>query len=519
MTERNLIALGRKVSPLQWASLGAALILLVFVAVWLTRLTIATSYLRSVCADRELTCTFKIARLDFGGVTFTDLKVAGADPATFPFSAERIAVDLSWSSPFSTRPAWVGGEGVAVRIDLRGGPLLGDLDRVLKSLPERDPDAPAGPMPRLAFNNIKVIAETVLGPVEAAGRLAATSASDFALELIARPVRLASGGAELDLVAAEIRAAATGGSLTGLVNIDLARFAAPGASIEDVRIALAVDQLDGRLTGSGAASALEVALAEGEIRSASARADFESAAVELGALTPEALLTRISKLTLTGSAGAGSVSGAGWEKGELAARLDPRASGGASGDVTFVVDGLEHAAGSAERLEIGGRLDLPSGISSASGRALNAVGTARLQGARLSAETSGELGEAVEGPLKALLPQFAAAARRTVRRAGEAFELVLPWSFRLDDGGFDASALTGSTLKSASGFAGVSEGAAGGAVFTYSVRDAPAWAAAGTLSVSGGGGPQLALAVTKASGGENGLAVAGEAEILSLIHI
>jgi hypothetical protein len=512
MTEETLSQTLAKRPLLRAFLIGGALFLVVFVAAWFARQAIAGAILKSLCGQYELSCSFRISRLDFGGATLRDVKVVGEDPEAAPVTMDRLAVDLGWPNPFGPRPVWIGGDRVVLRMDLRGGPLLGELDRVLKSLPARDPEKPPAATPRINLSNARIIAATALGPVEASGSLTLVDPNNFVVDFAADPARLAREGSELDLAAAVVSARASGGTIKGVVDVDLARFKAPGSSIENMKIDLNVDQVDGRLTAAGAASAKELTLAEGAIAQASATANLEAAAVDLAKATPESFVIGIRKLTLAGEAGPGEMSGAGWEKGALNAHLDPRLPGGASGEVSLLVDRLKHASGAAERLEVGGRIDLPSGLSGAKGRTLNARGTAKLVGASLSPDASRELGQQVESPLKGLIPLFAAAAARTAQRAGETFELTLPWAFKLDDGGFDASALSGTGLKAASGFAAVMDGGER-PVVTVSAREGVSWAAAGSVRMSGGGGPELAVNVVKAAGAGRSLSAVGDAEL------
>src|SRR5262249_3756622 len=151
--------------------------------------------------------------------------------------------------------------------------------------------------------------------------------------------------------------------------------------------------------------------------------------------------------------------GAWWKSGQVEAHVDPRGDGGASGEVKLNADGVRHAMMKADRLVADGLIDLPAPGPDTTTRAMTAKGTARLIGAAGATDVTRSLGAMIEEPLKAVLPGFASAAGQTVRRAGESFELVLPWTFRLDDGGWDAAALEGAELKSKSGFVAVATGA------------------------------------------------------------
>nr|MBP9235884.1 hypothetical protein [Hyphomonadaceae bacterium] len=126
MTEEKLAPKGPIASKRRIIGLVLALFALFLAALWLFRQPIAEAIARSVCAGQNLSCKVSITRLDFGGVTLTDLDARTPNAANAALSARELVIDLVCDSPFSPRPAAVEGDDLVVRIDLTGKrPLLG----------------------------------------------------------------------------------------------------------------------------------------------------------------------------------------------------------------------------------------------------------------------------------------------------------------------------------------------------------------------------------------------------------
>ena len=486
----------------------AAIGLAAGVGVLLARQPIAEVVGRALCAQQGLSCSLRISRLDLGGLTLRQLQVKGPSANAPPLTADELAVDLNWSNPFSPRAAVVAGKGITLRLDLTGHqPLLGDLDKTVQDL-TRNPSR-GGPTPKIALQSIKLIADTPLGPVEADGQLALADADNFTLQLGAAPLTLSGPSSEMDLGGMEVHVQAAGARITGTAKLDVRRFTAPGASIRDLKVDVSIEQLDGVLKGRGAASAQELTLKQGGVHNAVAGADLEATAIDLKK-PPSGWIAGVHKLKLSASAGPGSILGAAWSAGELAANLDPRSDGGAAGDLSFSIDKVKHKAGSADRLEIGAKLGLPSFAQTS---ALTATGVARVRGGALSKAFDEQLGDALEAPLKDVAPHFAAAAGRTARQAGNAFDAVLAWSGRVAEDDYSIAALTGTELKAKSGFSAVLDGDGKSQVISWTSNKAQSWAATGSLRLSGGGGPQVSLDLAHAEGSGKRVSAAGAGEL------
>lgn len=491
-----------------WRTLAAIGLVLV-VAILLARQPIGEAVGRAWCAGQGLKCTLKITRLDLGGLTLKQLTVKGPSANTPPLTADQLAVNLSWANPFSPRPTMVGGKGIRLLLDLTGHqPVLGDLDPTVQKFASQPPGG--GPSPKIDLQNITLVANTPLGPVEAKGQLEMTGLDDLTLHLAAAPIKLSGPAAAMDLRSFQVDAKTSGATITGKATLDLKQFTAPGATIQDVKLDLDVNQADGVLKGQGAASAGEVSLKQGGVKGASLGADVEAAAIDLNK-PPGSWLAAMRKLTLTGKSGAGSLFGAAWQDSDLNANLDPQSGGGASGDLSFVMNRLSHEKGAAEKLGVDGKLNLPAGFERAS--ALQATGVARLVGAQLTKAGSEALGGAVETPLKDVAPNFSAAAARVLKQAGQSFDVSAPWSAEASEAGFAAALLGGATVKAKSGLALTLNGAGQAPVAAWSSDAAKGWTAAGTLLLSGGGGPHLALTLAGASGSTGKISASGAVEM------
>ncbi|MEP7209204.1 MAG: YdbH domain-containing protein [Alphaproteobacteria bacterium] len=436
------------------------------------------------------------------------LQVKGPSANTPPLTADQLSVNLDWSSLFSPRASVVAGKGITLRLDLTGHqPLLGDLDKTVQKFTSQP--STGGPTPRIDLQAIKLVANTPLGPIEANGQLAMTDADNFTLDLNAPALKLKGPNSEMDLGGLDVHAKAEGATITGTAKLDVRTFTAPGASIQNLKLDLSVDQLAGVLKGHGAASAQQIALKQGGVKNAVASGDLEAAAIDLKK-PPGGWITGMHKLQLAASAGPGSLFGAAWDAGVLKANLDPKSTGGAEGELSFSASKLKHDAGAADAIEIGAKLELPSFATTS---ALTATGIARVRGGALSKKFNDQFGDAVEAPLKDVAPNFAAAAGKTVRQAGNAFDVVLPWSGRVAEDGYSIAALTGAELKAKSGFSAVLDGDGKPQVLGWTSNKAQSWAAAGSLRLSGGGGPQVSLDLAHAEGSGAKLAAAGEGEL------
>lgn len=487
---------------------GAALLLFVALLV-LFRQPIAGGIGQAVCAQQKLICKLKITRVDFGGVTLTGIDVRDSASPNPALSADRLAIDLDWSSLFSPRAGWIGGDEVVLRLDLSGKrPILGDLDAAVKNFTAGG--GKPGPMPRLDFKTLRVIGDTSLGPVEARGKIVATGPDAFAIELNAPPARLGLLGATLELKGADLNATVAGGEIKGHATVDLDAFEADDTVISDLKFDVSLDQTSGVLRGAGSASMGEVSLSNTKLAGAQAKASIEIAAVDPAKFDFAAWLANVRRLSLNATAGAGTIREVGWGKGMLTASIEPRQAGGSGGDILFELQDLRLDQGAAGHFEVAGKIDTPKQGET------HARGTARLQGAALTIAARKELAAALADPFEAALPAFGAAAGRAADRAGQGFEITLPWAAVATNNGVDIAALTGSTLKATSGLTLTLDAVTGAqSVVSWNTEGGGRWTAAGSMRLSGGGGPQMSVDLARATGAGQKMSMAGAAALKS----
>jgi translocation and assembly module TamB len=508
MAEEMLIDASLRRRRRFWIALAVSVLPAIMAGMWLGRVPIAENVARSTCKDHDLDCDIDIVRLDFGGVTLRNLSV-GENGASL-LSADRLAVDFLWATPLSPRAGWVGGEKLQLQLDLSGkGPVLGGLQRLLDSLPEPDPDAKPAPAPRLGLEDVRVVAQTSLGPLEASGHLRAPAPGEFDIHLVAPPVSRVTEEGVIEFTGGSLLASSAGGALSGELKLALAKLQTAEVAASNLSLNVMLSRGEAGLAGRASALADRIDAGDAEFSGARIRADLEAAGLDLARLTGPELLARVRSLALEGEFGSGSTGGAKFGAGRVEAKLALRDGGGAAGPVSMHAMDVTTGLGAAERVDVGGEIQLPGDGPGALARSLRASGTARLSGARLDQQSSEGVSEAVASPLRAILPAFGAAAASAARRAGERFDLVVPWSFEIDDGGFDASALGGTAIESASGLKGVIEATAGPTVFAYTARNDPAWRAAGAVRLAGGGAPDVHLDVREASGDPQGFRLSG----------
>lgn len=509
MTEEKLSPDLQKPAKRRWIRLVGAALLLIVALLVLFRQPLAELATGSVCAQQGLSCRLKITRLDFGGITIREIDVRGPQAPNAAMSAGNLVIDFDWTSPFSVRARSVGGEDIVVRLDLSGTrPLLGDLDRAVKTF-TRGGGEP-GPIPRLDFKKISVIGDTPLGPVEAHGMIAATGADSFVVELTAPPARLGLLGATLELKAADLYATVAGGEIKGRANVDLAAFESGESVISDLKFNVSLDQTAGVLRGAGSASMGKVTFSDTSLAGAEAKASVESAAVDPAAFDFNAWLANVHRLSLNATAGEGVIGKTGWSKGVLSAEIAPREAGGSGGDIAFSAENVRLAQGAAGKVEMAGKIDIPQRGE------VNAQGTVRLLGGALTAAARRELAAALADPFEAALPAFGAAAGRAADRASSSFEVTLPWAAKATSEGFDVAALTGTTLKAASGLTVTLDAAEGAqSAVSWNTEGGGRWTAGGALRLSGGGAPQLSVDLARATGAGQIVSIAGAASLKS----
>lgn len=498
-----------------WIGGAVAVVVTIVAGLWLARKPIAEAIGESYCGGQGLECDLNFSRLDFGGVALRDLDVRAPGAEQAAVRAGELAVDLAWNFPMSFRAESIGGDDIDLRLNLRGdGGVLGDLQEVVDR--QMRPREPSGaPPPAMDFRNVRLIGETEWGEVEAIGRIARTAGGDADVELVAPPKRIEHSWGVLDFGGARLLANSEGQDLFGTLTFDLASMTSRERSLSGANLQVDFAQSGGSMTARADGRVEAADLPEGRLKGAQLHGDLLADAIDFSGFSVASLASHVRDLTFEGAAESGGVRNAALNDFQVAIDINPLEEGGAAGDVKIAAADLIHEVGRADRIEIEGRVDVPGSAAGSLGQTVRASGIARLQDAALEDTVSDQLAKSLGDFIGGALPTFGRAAESTVRKAGERFDMVLPWSFQLKDGRSDVSALNGSQLEAASGFALRLEGESGAPAISLATADNTSWRAQGVVTASGGGGPPLRLELAEASGGTEGVTFRGSGSLSS----
>jgi len=473
---------------------------------WLFRQPIAETIARGLCEDQGLTCKLSVTRLDFGGLTLTDVDARAPGAADAAVNARELNIDLAWDGLFSPRASAVGGDALTVRLDLTGRrSIFGDLEKAITTF-TKPTDQPPGPTPRIAITNITLIGDTLSGAVTATGAITPEEDGAFAVALEAQPTSLGVGGATLDLKAASLHARIAGDDISGSLKLALGRFAAEGLTLSGAAIDATLRQSAGVLVGEGKASLARLAAAEGALSDAVIDVKLEAPMPDGEEFRAGDWLAQLRRLDLKATTGAGAFAGMEWTSSTASTLLRPEGEG-AAGDVALSLRSLHTPQASAGEVEVGGRLQI------ADDQFAIINGTAQTRAGLLSSQQRAALANAAAGPLEAVLPGHAAALRRAIERMGQSFTTRAPWSARMSGAAISVSLHAGAELASASGLSFRAAAPAGqDVVGVFNLHDS-SWTAAGQLTLQGGGAPPLTIDITQASGDIEKLAMSGGATL------
>lgn len=483
----------------------------IMAGVWLGRVPLSEYAAQQVCKGRGLDCQLDITRLDFGGVTLRNIRISGdsTEPAVV---ADRITLDLEWSGPFAARPAFVGGGEIVFRLNATGdGPLLGDLDETVTWLTESGSGKTGGKLPRLDFQQVRVVAATLLGPVEATGYVRSTAPDAFDIEIRAPRTRLQGPLGVLEFAGGELVARRNGGELDGRLTLDLERFDSPIAEASNVEVNLDLTQTAGLFSAKGRISADKLGSWDNTLESVVADVSLQSNALDLAAVQPASVYDGLRSFTASVASGSGQGDGGKFASAALDIRLAP-ADGALSAAVTASALDLSIDAGAVSRIEAAGTLTLPRTLEAARTGAVSGSGAVNLLGASLGTSMSDGLADAFSSPL-GVAPAFSAAAARAVNRAGESFDVTVPLMVLRDGKGVDLSVPGGAVFTAKSGLKANIAAKGDAPVLVLASRDGAAWRGAGVVSVAGGGAPPMTLDLASASGSGAAVSAAGSAVV------
>jgi translocation and assembly module TamB len=479
--------------------------------VWLGRVQIAETAANGWCATQDLDCEFDVDRLDFGGLTLRNIRISGAsaEPAIV---ADRFSLDLDWAGPFVARPAWVGGGDLVVRLNATGqGPLLGDLDKAVSSLTSGQKSGAGVKMPRLDFQEVRVVAATLLGPVEASGYIRSTGTDTFDIRIAAPRTMLNGPLGTLEFAGGELVATRKGADLDGRLTLDLPRFDSPMAKASMVKVDLDLNQASNVFSANGHITAESLGSGDSALSGVDVALSLQSGALDLAAIRPASLYDSLQALTANVSIDSGQAEAGRFGASNLTLNLSP-AGEHVSGEANITVTNAAFGETSADQLAASALVSLPPTLGEALVGNFTATGIARVSGASLAPDLSDEMIKTATSPL-AILPSFADAATRALGRAGQDFNAEAGWMLNRTGEGVDLSIPEAAMLTSASGLKAAFAGDEA-PLFVWTTRAPTAWAAAGTVALSGGGGPDATIDITRATGGD-AISIEGSANVSS----
>ena len=504
MTEEKPTARGKTARIGRITGLFLAALGILAVVAWLVRQPIAEMIARSVCEGQRLSCQLSITRLDFGGVTLTGVEARAPGGTESALSAGEVDVTLAWDGPFSPRASAVSGKAVVVRVDLTGRrPLLGDLDQAVTTFTQPS-DAPQALAPKLDFADITIIGETLSGQLIAKGKVTAGDANAIVIEATAPAASLGLDGATVSLSGAELNAVVAGEKISAALKLDMSRFEASGTSFSDVKIDVTVEQDAGVLRGEGSASLGALETNGAQLSGAQAKGSIEAAAIDTAAFRLGQWLSKVRKFELAASTGEGDAVGVAWKRSQLSALIEPLATGGSGGDISFSAEDLRTPQAAAGSFEVDGKIVMGGESGSASGKM-------HARAVSLTTQQRHVIAQNVSGPLAAVLPEFADAASRAIDRAAQGFELTAPWTASASATDTLELALSDEVvLKATSGLtARLTPRAGASQILVLTTADEGSWRGSGDLHLAGGGGPTLRLGVDRAEGSAKAVALEG----------
>jgi hypothetical protein len=505
MTEETFDQTKRKSAKGRIVGLFLAAFAILGLGLWLVRQPIAEAIARGVCAEQGLSCNLSITRLDLGGLTLTGVDARAPGAADAAVTARELAINLAWDGLFSPRPLEVSGDELTLRLDLTGKrSVLGDLEKAVTTFTQPS-GQPPGPTPRLQFEKITIIAETVSGPVLATGRITSESSDSFVVDMAAPKASLGLAGGTIDLAGASLHATVAGQNISAALKLDVSRFAAEGASLSDIIVDAKLEQSSGVLKGEGAARLGALTMKNARLASAAATASLESPAIGGEGFNMGAWLASVSRLQLDASTQEGAFAGVAWKKAEVRTAIQPIAQGRSGGGLTITFDDLSTPQAAAGQVEVTGRVEVDAQV-------LRIVeGRATITEGLFTTQQRTVVADAAAGVLESVLPPFAEALRSAINRAGQSFSVSTPWSARMTRDSFLVSLHSGAMLKSASGLViDVQSPEQQAAVGTFSYTDAT-WNGAGVFAMHGGGAPPVTVTVAKSAGGLDNLSMSGTA--------
>ncbi|MFN3608561.1 MAG: YdbH domain-containing protein [Hyphomonas sp.] len=451
-------------------------LLIVFsvILLWLLRKPVAEQALEAWCADRDLVCDATFTRIGADGVTLTGVRISSG--ANVPAEAQEVSARISWPGFLVPRIDGISINGLEMRgtLDTAGLRFYG-LERLAAAGGEGDASAPP-----IDIRDARIHLQTPFGPAAATLNVSGIVPDNATVSLAIDPARLSLGETSLALGEALLKARIVDGQVTGELRLAADDGRASGYGVSGFSLAA---EAAFPLSGDGAAS-LEwsARLAEGTAPDASVaglrtrgRAEFDA----LPELTADGILGALTLAVAQADFDRAEMSG--WRVGQSAFNTELEGEGGSfQGPVSLEASALAGPPGTASQLRLAGD------IARAPDQGLDFIGGVQLNGAALTAETLAPATRALDLP--GVLAAHGAQLSGALSRASQDFDTAFGLRARLKDGALQIEADGPSALAAASGLRLEANGPEGGSWLRVQERQVLMH---GSLSLSGGGAPQL----------------------------
>ncbi|MEM7663765.1 MAG: YdbH domain-containing protein [Pseudomonadota bacterium] len=465
----------------QWIVLGlTGILLVVFLLLSAFRKPIATGLVNNWCGEKGWRCEAVITRLSLGGVGLEDVTIITETGQ--PIEARLVDVDLNWGWLFRPEIASVRTDSPIVRGELGddGISLYG-----LETLVSND-DGGGGstaPIPEVDIREGKLVLATTAGDFtatfEAEGKPFLNGRIDISL-----PTQSFDGnGVSLDGSGGDIVIDFEGGQTAGNITFDVGDVQIAGLSAAGMSLQLQLSDVDGDIAIDGAVAAEAVA-AQGAT-AGSIEGTILARLGAPGALTSVEVLSALKAVNLNLEASGVSLPELSLDEATAAVDISSQGDAALEGPISIAVRGAKGAV-AAEEVALSGDARIQSG---------DWVGS-EFDG--ILSVASGAVDQDVVTPLlgslvlPAPLDLHGEQLRATLREALSSFSAEMKFLAQYTEAGGALSSSSPVTLIASSGLEVTASPRPGAALFKTSVDG---FSSTGNVSLAGGGGPSLNIAL------------------------
>ncbi|WP_340693109.1 YdbH domain-containing protein [Hyphomonas sp.] len=488
--------LERPIRWVRWTVVAVVLLLIGALATgWFLRKTVAERAMAGWCAERQLSCEGKFVQIGSDGATIRDLKVrAGAD---VPFEASEASAYLSWPRLFTPKLTGITVDRPVVRgtLDETGMRFYG-----LEKLAGQSDGAGKVTLPAIEITDGRIFFATEAGELSATVAMHGTFPKKGTLDLVLDPAALKGAESEFNWSEGAISLVADMGRISGDANIVLERADLNTVSITDAVFTAKIDAADigdGPMTLNWTGSVVEGVIPGGHL--SAVRTSGEASFTELPSLSATDALAALTAATF--KLESGDVLRDGYGASTLSLEGDLKGdAGNIGGPVSFSASQAIAPQGGAGALSSNGTFS-----RSAEGTLLY-VGRASATDAHVAPDLRQELTAPIVFP--GTLSDHGSSFRSAAVRALSKFDLDLAFSAGTRDGVFSFSSRQETLLKAASGLRLKIMPPADGPWLSI---QGPERAVRGSITLSGGGGPDLQFGLDDLQQGTAGLQIKAHA--------